>query len=85
MHSGELAFGSPLKYLELEHNNYTNEQWDSAIDAANSVFEPTDHNIVTHNCHHHVAEALNRLQYKGKDNWGQVDIAFMALKGTHTR
>lgn len=38
---------------------------------------------MTNNCHHHVAEALNVLKYKGKINWSQVDIAFLALRGTH--
>ena len=23
IHSGELAFGAPLKYVELDHDNYT--------------------------------------------------------------
>lgn len=52
---------------------------------ANKTFERTHHNIVSNNCHHHVAEVLNELHYKGKNDWGQVDIAFMALKATHTR
>lgn len=50
----------------------------------NAVFEKTDHNLIVNNCHHHVAEVLNQLKYKDRDNWGQVDIAFMALKATHT-
>ena len=84
MHSGELAFGSPLKYTVLEHSQYTAEQWDQAIKRANKTFEQTNHNIISNNCHHHVAEVLNELNYKGKSDWGQVDIAFMVLKATHT-
>ena len=84
MHNGELAFGNPLKYLVLEHENYSPEQWDEAIARANHKFEKTHHNLITNNCHHHVAEVLNELNYKGKDDWGQVDIAFLVLKGTHT-
>ena len=83
MHSGELAFGAPLKYVELDHDNYTDEEWDEAINKANTSFEKTQHNLITNNCHHHVAQALNHLNYKGKENWNQVDIAFLALKGTH--
>ena len=85
MHSGELAFGSRLKYLELEHGEYSPEEWDEALARANKTFEETDHNLVTNNCHHHVAEVLNELNYKGMNNWGQVDIALMVLKATHTR
>jgi hypothetical protein len=84
MHHGELAFGAPLKYLVLDHDQYTNDEWDEAIMKGNGVFEKTDHNIIVNNCHHHVAEVLNQLKYKGRDNWGQVDIALMALKATHT-
>ena len=28
MHNGELAFGHPLKYTVLDHDNFTAEEWD---------------------------------------------------------
>ena len=33
----------------------------------------------SNNCHHHVANALNRMKYRGKDNWNQVDVWWMCL------
>lgn len=84
MHHGELAFGAPLKYLVLEHSTISSEEWDDAVTKANCTFSKRNHNLITNNCHHHVAEVLNNLRYGGRDNWGQVDIALLALKGTHT-
>lgn len=31
-----------------------------------------------------MAEVLNELRYKGREDWGQVDIALMVLRATHT-
>jgi len=35
--------------------------------------------ILSNNCHHHVADVLNCVQYKGKTNWNQVDIWWMCI------
>lgn len=35
IHSEELAFGNPLKYLRLDNTGISDEAWDSAIDQAN--------------------------------------------------
>lgn len=35
IHKQTLAFGDPLKYLVLDHDNYSAEQWDDAISRAN--------------------------------------------------
>ena len=37
------------------------------------------HSIFSNNCHHHVARTLNIMEYKGKQNWTQVDIWWMCL------
>ena len=55
MHCGELAFGSPLKYIVLDHSGYSAEEWDDAIIKANDKFGRTNHNLIINNCHHHVA------------------------------
>ena len=34
---------------------------------------------VSNNCHHHVADVLNRIKYEGKDNWSQVDVWWICL------
>jgi hypothetical protein len=73
-----------MKCLVLDHTNISDEQWDAAIDQANSEFSHVDHNLCCHNCHHHVVRALNLMNYKGKNNWNQVDLAIMAtFKANH--
>ena len=84
IHSEELAFGNPLKYLRLDNTGITDEQWDTAIDQANEEFSRTSHNLVVNNCHHHVGRALGLMNYKGKSNWSQVDVAVLAtFKASH--
>ena len=45
----------------------------------NVHFSGTCHNIITNNCHDHVAMVLNKINYKGKSDWNQVDIFKMFL------
>ena len=85
MHSDRLAFGSPLKYVQLDSDQFSDEEWDSAISEANEIFQKRQHNLIANNCHHHVAEVLNILEYKNRTSWSQVDIAIMAFSGTHVR
>ena len=35
------------------------------------------HNIFCDNCHSHVACALNKFKYKGKDNYTMIDVWWM--------
>ena len=34
----------------------------------------------SNNCHHHVAEVLNQIQYQGKSNWGLFGIWWLLIK-----
>lgn len=41
---------------------------------------------IRNNCHHHVAEVLNKVNYKGKNNWGVIDVAWMFIsQGRYVR
>ena len=53
--------------------------YDKCIREANAEFTKRSHNIVTNNCHHHVAHALNLMKYDGRENWTQVDIAKLVM------
>merc|ERR1712137_700766 len=83
------AFGQPTRVHRLDINKVpgqTIEQkkknFDKAVLEANAHFGKTMHNIFCNNCHHHVAMALNKMQYDGQSNWTQVSVAKMAiLKG----
>lgn len=35
--------------------------------------------IISNNCHHHVADALNCMKFEGRDNWSQFSIWWMCL------
>ena len=37
------------------------------------------HNICCDNCHSHVANALNHLKYKGRDNYTMIDVWWMCI------
>jgi len=37
------------------------------------------HNLFTNNCHSHVAEVLNNLNYRGRKDWNMVSIWYMCL------
>lgn len=58
--------------------------WDRAIDVASGDFGETHHQICFNNCHHHVAAALNQLNFRGKRNWNTTSlIVFMVLHGKY--
>jgi hypothetical protein len=40
-----MAFGDPLKYIQLNPNNEEQEQWDYAIAKADDRFNNEEHNI----------------------------------------
>jgi transmembrane protein 222 len=35
--------------------------------------------VVSNNCHHHVADVLNRINYRGRSDWSQLSIWWMCL------
>ena len=61
-----LHFGAATKYLQLDPTKCKEMGWDEAIRAANQVYCKRMHNICLDNCHHHCAEALNKMAYDGK-------------------
>ena len=37
-------------------------------------------NKCSNNCHHHVADVLNRINYQGHSNWSQVSVWWMCIR-----
>ncbi|KAM3136051.1 hypothetical protein pb186bvf_011856 [Paramecium bursaria] len=77
------SFGRPMKYIKLDNSDFNQKQYDSAVIQADEIFRQRTHNLFTNNCHSHVAEVLNILRYKGKNNYNMVDIWFMSITKSH--
>ncbi|KAL4475588.1 hypothetical protein ABPG72_009277 [Tetrahymena utriculariae] len=73
------AFGKPLKYVKIKHENIAKEKYDNAILKADNKFCQMMHNLFCNNCHSHVADALNNMGYLGKTNWNMVSVWFICL------
>jgi hypothetical protein len=72
-----MAFGKPTRYLKLDINAVEGgeEAWDKAVKEASDIYAGRMHNLFCDNCHSHVAQALNLMQYKGHTNWNMVRLA----------
>mmetsp|Transcript_5947 Transcript_5947/g.10622 ORF Transcript_5947/g.10622 Transcript_5947/m.10622 type:complete len:187 (-) Transcript_5947:11-571(-) len=76
----QMSFGATTRYIQLFDKNQARntelvEAFDSAIMAANTVYEKRMHNLCCDNCHSHVAMALNRLRWKSFGTWNMVFLA----------
>ncbi|KAH0482930.1 MAG: uncharacterized protein KVP18_001217 [Porospora cf. gigantea A] len=74
---GNMAFCKPLRYWQLDVD--LAKDFDGALSRADGDFSRRNHNICSNNCHHHVAHALNLMKYQGRQDWGQVDVAWRIL------
>lgn len=74
-----MAFGNPTRYLQLSPQK-SKRKWDDGIKHADSVYCKRMHNLVWDNCHNHVAEALNFIEYDGPAWWcGQYNMVVMCF------
>lgn len=69
-----MTFGRPTKVTYLDPNRNEARNWDQAIKTSARKFCQRPHNILTNNCHNHVADTLNELKYKGSEEWTQFDV-----------
>lgn len=72
-----MTFGRPTKFLKLDPVKTQALSWDDAIQVSADRFRQRTHNILTNNCHNHVADTLNEMKYNGKSNYNQFDIFLM--------
>lgn len=71
------TFGRPTKYLRLDASKVQGLDWDEAIRVSADKYRRETHNIITNNCHGHVADTLNEMKYNGRDNYTQFDVFLM--------
>lgn len=76
------TFGQPTKYLKLDPAKARND-WDSAINVTDIKYRRRNHNLITNNCHCHVADALNEMIYDEKSNYNQFSVFLMSLHAQH--
>lgn len=77
-----LVFGPVKRYWFLDLNEEQRAQWNTIIQEVNLLFSKRRHCLFTNNCHHHVGEILNRLNYQNASNWGAIKVCYHVwLKG----
>jgi len=74
-----LTFGSPLKYIPLQVESSEAASFDIAIQTADSAFTHREHNMLSNNCHHHVAMALTKAEYQHR-TWTAVQVWWLVLR-----
>ena len=73
----DMAFGNPTKYLILELSQKEFYEYDKAVQSAMIKYNKMEYNFFWNNCHSFVANVLNKLNYKGRNNYNMVDIWWM--------
>lgn len=58
-----MAFGTPTRYIQLDPTLARAMSWNDGVREANKVYSKRMHNICCDNCHSHVANALNAMEY----------------------
>jgi transmembrane protein 222 len=71
----DLAFGETHKYVPLDIKDPVT--YDRSVIKADKIYSEMMHNICCNNCHSHVARALNKYQYRGRDDYTMVDVWWM--------
>lgn len=71
------TFGRPTKYLKLDPSRVRAQDWDNAIQISADKYRTKQHNLVLDNCHSHVADTLNQMEYDGRNNYTQIDVFLM--------
>lgn len=60
--------------------------WDNCIESASSKYDQENHNLISNNCHSHVATALNICNFKRITYWNTfLLIIYMAIYGKYVR
>lgn len=70
-----LAFGRVTRYITLDGTKCHGETWDEAVANGCEEYKGHNHNLVTDNCHSHVAFCMNRMRYGNRTDWNMVTLA----------
>nr|BAN21004.1 unkown protein [Riptortus pedestris] len=74
-----MAFGNPTRYAKLDPGLVEGVDWDTAIADAAGLYKTRMHNLCCDNCHSMVANALNRMKYKGSQSWNMFYVAVIVF------
>lgn len=84
-----MGFGRVTKYWHVNLNDIRNnpsgtpegaiQAWDEAVREASCKYDGENHQLCCNNCHDHVSNALNRLAFKGKTNWGTASLTWYLI------
>ncbi|KAH9376486.1 hypothetical protein HPB48_006571 [Haemaphysalis longicornis] len=74
-----MAFGRPAKYWQLDPSRARDgvQGWDRAVAQGSEEYKGHMHNLFCDNCHSHVAQCLNLMQYGGSNRWNMVKLALL--------
>ena len=75
----DMAFGFPTKVILLKLSENEFKEYDKAIYAGTNYYNKLNYNFFTNNCHSFVAKVLNKLKYRGKNNYTMVDVWWMLV------
>jgi hypothetical protein len=70
----KFTFGAATRYWQLDPSKCKAMDWDRAVKEANGVYCKKVHNICLENCHHHVACALNKMEYNGDSSHSMLGV-----------
>mmetsp|Transcript_28291 Transcript_28291/g.28581 ORF Transcript_28291/g.28581 Transcript_28291/m.28581 type:complete len:169 (-) Transcript_28291:49-555(-) len=73
---GNLAFGAPTRYVELDPSKCSCASWDEGCEEGCEVYAKRMHNLFCDNCHSHVAKCLNHMNYDGYSRYDMIMLAF---------
>eukprot|EP00826_Nyctotherus_ovalis_P048129 TRINITY_DN5635_c0_g2_i6.p1 TRINITY_DN5635_c0_g2~~TRINITY_DN5635_c0_g2_i6.p1 ORF type:complete len:194 (-),score=38.17 TRINITY_DN5635_c0_g2_i6:185-766(-) len=73
----DFAFGSTHKYYQLDISDEQRAEYDRAIREADDNYREQAHNLCCNNCHSHVADVLERLNYKNGKSFNMVSVWWM--------
>ena len=73
----DMAFGNPTKCAILQLTQKQFYEYDRALELGRKSYNKMDYNFFTNNCHSFIANVLNNLKYKGRDNYNMVDVWWM--------
>ena len=72
-----MAFGNPTKYIFLDIDQNEKERYDEAILSGKKDYKQQMYSFCCNNCHSFIARCLNKMNYKGKNNYTMVHVWWM--------
>ena len=69
-----MAFGNPTKCAILQLTQKEFSEYDRAVEYGRKLYNKSDYNFFTNNCHSFIATILNKLKYKGRNNYTMFDV-----------